>query len=61
MIYAHTIISRTVENKRPDLTRRPDPGLVNSGDNIPFVFDSVDGYLYYCIIHPWITPNVTKS
>ncbi len=61
MIYAHTTISRTVENKRPGLTGMPDSGLINSGDNIRFVFDSVNGYLYYCIIHPWITPNVTKS
>jgi hypothetical protein len=61
MIYAHTLISRTVENKRPDLTRRLDLGLINSGHNIPFVFDSVDEYLYYYIMHPWITPNITKS
>lgn len=61
MIYIDTIISRTVEHKRPDLTRIPDLGFINSGDNIPFVFDSVDRYLCYCIIHPWITPNITKS
>jgi hypothetical protein len=61
MIYIDTRISRTVENKRPHLTRIPNLRLINSGDNIPFVFDSVYGYLYYCIIHPWITPDVTRS
>lgn len=61
MVYTNIIISRTVENNRPDLAGIPGLGLINSGGNIPFVFDSVDGYLYYCIIHPWITPNITKS
>jgi len=61
MSYAPTIIPRRVENKRPNFTRIADLGLINPGDNIPFVFDSLDGCLYHCIIHPCVIPNITKS
>lgn len=55
----HTVTSGVVENDTPKPDGRFDSGILDAGDSFPFVFDAAGEYPYYCMLHPWMTGQVT--
>jgi plastocyanin len=55
----HTVTSGVVENDSPIPDGKFDSGIMDQGDSFPFVFDATGEYPYYCMIHPWMTGQVT--
>jgi hypothetical protein len=61
MIGCPTITSGIVENNRPTPTGTFGSGVINTGDNFPFVFDKAEEYSYYCTVYPGTTDMVIVS
>ena len=57
----HTVTSGVVQNDTPKPDGRFDSGILNAGDSFPFVFDAAGEYPYYCMLHPWMTGQVTVN
>lgn len=57
----HTVTSGTVENNNPQPDGKFDSGIMNAGATFPFVFDTTGEYPYYCLLHPWMTGQVTVN
>jgi plastocyanin len=57
----HTVTSGVVENNSPQPDGKYDSGIMNAGDTFSFVFDSAGESPYYCLIHPWMTGQVTVN
>lgn len=57
----HTVTSGTVENNSPQPDGKFDSGIMNAGATFPFVFDTAGEYPYYCMLHPWMTGQVTVN
>lgn len=57
----HTVTSGVVENDSPKPDGRFDSGILDAGDSFPFVFDAAGEYPYYCMVHPWMTGQVTVN
>ena len=57
----HTVTSGSVENTKPKPDGSFDSGIINPGNSFPFVIDKTGEYLYYCMIHPWMTGKVTSN
>lgn len=57
----HTVTSGVVENDSPKPDGKFDSGIMDAGDSFSFVFDASGEYPYYCMIHPWMTGQVTVN
>lgn len=57
----HTVTSGVVEDNSPAPDGRFDSGIMNAGDSFPFVFDAAGEYPYYCLLHPYMTGQVTVN
>jgi plastocyanin len=57
----HTVTSGVVEDNSPALDGQFDSGIMNAGDSFPFVFDAAGEYPYYCLLHPYMTGQVTVN
>lgn len=57
----HTVTSGVVENNSPKPDDRFDSGILNADDSFPFVFDAAGEYPYYCMLHPYMTGQVTVN
>lgn len=57
----HTVTSGVVENNSPAPDGRFDSGIMNAGGSFSFVFDSAGEYPYYCLLHPYMTGQVTVN
>ena len=55
---AHTVTSGVVE-EGPDGVF--DSGLFMAGTTFEFRFDEAGKYDYFCLVHPWMTGNVSVS
>jgi plastocyanin len=50
-----------VENNCPKPDGKFDSGIIEGGKSFPFVFDAAGEYPYYCMLHPWMTGQVTVN
>jgi plastocyanin len=57
----HTVTSGVVENNSPKPDGKFDSGIMNSGGSFRFVFDEAGEYPYYCLVHPFMTSQVTVN
>ena len=57
----HTVTSGVVENSSPVPDGRFDSGIMNAGDSFSFMFESTGAYPYYCLLHPFMTGQVTVN
>lgn len=55
----HTVTSGVVESNSPKPDGKFDSGILNAGGSFSFVFDAVGEYPYYCMLHPWMSGQVT--
>jgi plastocyanin len=55
----HTVTSGVVENNTPKPDGKFDSGILMNDASFPFVFDTAGDYPYYCMLHPFMTGQVT--
>jgi plastocyanin len=54
---AHTVTSGTLSGGGPDGVF--DSSILMSGKTFEYTFDDAGSYDYFCVVHPWMTGNVT--